>query len=134
MPNSNAQLFTHANLMFTNECLGELAYEGTTSAIVMAGIFMSFLLEYIGQRYVQARRESKKAAGVNCSSHDPMETLGVMVLEGGIIFHSLRKFSPFLVSTEIFETNLHSDWRDRSRGRRLCLWRSFRRHRVPPDV
>ncbi|EHY59676.1 hypothetical protein ABEF92_008234 [Exophiala dermatitidis] len=48
-------LYTHATLMFTNECLGELEYEGTTSAIVMAGLFLAFLFEYLGHRYVIAR-------------------------------------------------------------------------------
>lgn len=41
--------------MFTNECLGELEYEATTSAIVMAGIFLAFLFEYLGHRYVIAK-------------------------------------------------------------------------------
>ncbi|KNG87087.1 putative ZIP Zinc transporter [Aspergillus nomiae NRRL 13137] len=48
-------LYTHANLMFTNECLGELDYEATTSAVVMAGIFLSFLTEFIGHRFIAAR-------------------------------------------------------------------------------
>src|SRR5689334_8266307 len=47
------QLFTHAVLMFQNECLGELEYESTAAAILMAGIFLSFLVEYLGIRLVQ---------------------------------------------------------------------------------
>jgi zinc transporter 1/2/3 len=54
-------LFTHAELMFGNECLGELQYEGTTAAIFMAGLFLSFLADYVGARFVQWRQ--KKYAG-----------------------------------------------------------------------
>jgi zinc transporter 1/2/3 len=50
-------LFTHAELMFGNECLGELQYEGTTAAIFMAGLFLSFLADYVGARFVQWRQK-----------------------------------------------------------------------------
>lgn len=46
-------LFTHADLMFGNECLGELQYEGTTAAIFMAGLILSFIIDYLGARFVQ---------------------------------------------------------------------------------
>jgi zinc transporter 1/2/3 len=49
-------LFTHADLMFGNSCLGELQYEGTTAAIFMAGLFLSFLADYLGARFVQWRQ------------------------------------------------------------------------------
>lgn len=87
------KLFTHASLMFNNECLGELGYEGTTSAILMAGIFLSFFVEYIGQRVVQAKIRSESAltfkekAGTLLNS----DIVSILVMEGGIIFHSLRK-------------------------------------------
>ena len=42
-------------MQFANECLGELIYEGTTTAIAMAGVFLSFLVEYIGNRLVSRR-------------------------------------------------------------------------------
>jgi zinc transporter 1/2/3 len=45
--------------MFNNECLGVLDYEATTSAIVMAGIFISFLFEYIGHRIIVARNRGR---------------------------------------------------------------------------
>jgi zinc transporter 1/2/3 len=54
-------LFTHAQLMFGNECLGELQYEGTTAGIFMAGLFLSFLADYLGARFVQWR-QNKHAA------------------------------------------------------------------------
>ncbi|KAF2841052.1 Zip-domain-containing protein [Patellaria atrata CBS 101060] len=114
-------LFTHASLMFGNECLGELKYEATTAAIVMAGIFISFLVEYIGTRFVLWRRSKRAhspAPGENVEyerngdgktvqdgaqigpvalSHhghstppgSTTEKLNVLVLEAGIIFHSL---------------------------------------------
>ncbi|KAI1495103.1 hypothetical protein F5X96DRAFT_202560 [Biscogniauxia mediterranea] len=73
-------LYTHAYLMFTNECLGELGYEATTSAIVMAGIFIAFLVEYLSHRI--ARKFLTR------SSYSE-EVVSVMVLEAGIIFHSI---------------------------------------------
>ncbi|KAL8302595.1 hypothetical protein RB593_001055 [Gaeumannomyces tritici] len=78
-------LYTHAQLMFANECLGRLEYEGVTSAIVMAGIFLSFAVEYVGKRVVLAR--AARAPG-RVSRLSP-ETVTVLVLECGIIFHSI---------------------------------------------
>ncbi|RYO96258.1 hypothetical protein DL765_011639 [Monosporascus sp. GIB2] len=71
-------LYTHATLMLTNDCLGELKYESTTSAIVMAGIFVSFLIEYISHRVAKHFWGS--------SDNDAMS---VLILEAGIIFHSI---------------------------------------------
>ncbi|KAL6710606.1 high-affinity Zn(2+) transporter zrt1 [Coniothyrium glycines] len=59
-------LFTHAELMFGNECLGVLAFEGTTAAIFMAGLFLSFLADYLGARFVQWR--STKQVGANSNN------------------------------------------------------------------
>lgn len=56
-------LFTHADLMFGNECLGELQYEGTTAAVFLAGLFLSFLADYVGARFVQWRQ--KKHANID---------------------------------------------------------------------
>lgn len=82
-------LYTHAQLMFANQCLGRLEYEGVASAIVMAGIFVSFAVEYVGKRIVLAR--AARAPG-RVSRISP-ETVTVLVLECGIIFHSIRKNS-----------------------------------------
>ncbi|KAI0199576.1 hypothetical protein F4808DRAFT_432158 [Astrocystis sublimbata] len=73
-------LFTHATLMFANECLGELEYEAVTAAIVLAGLFVAFLVESISHRV------ARKYLGR--SSH-PDDLVSVSVLEAGIIFHSL---------------------------------------------
>ncbi|KAF2622818.1 Zip-domain-containing protein [Macroventuria anomochaeta] len=54
-------LFTHADLMFGNECLGELQYEGTTAAVFLAGLFLSFLADYLGARFVQWRQKKHAA-------------------------------------------------------------------------
>jgi zinc transporter 1/2/3 len=78
--------------MFENECLGELAYEGTASAILMAGLFLSFLVDYIGQR-VARWHAAKKSASVEPGSpaiSRSSELVNVAMLEAGIIFHSLR--------------------------------------------
>ncbi|KAK3329210.1 hypothetical protein B0H66DRAFT_540440 [Apodospora peruviana] len=89
-------LYTHANLMFANECLGELQYESTASAILMAGIFLSFLVEYAGIRLMQwhgaknasTSAESAGAAGGELVQSARTEMVNISVLEAGVIFHS----------------------------------------------
>jgi zinc transporter 1/2/3 len=123
---NNTQLFTHADLMFGNKCLGELDYEGTTAAIFLAGLFLSFLVDYLGARFVlwrQGKRSGTDTEVNQTETHDTKssapstpdnvltngddhethghghvrmhsaaeEKLNVLVLEAGIIFHSLRK-------------------------------------------
>lgn len=100
--------------MFANECLTNIEYESTTSAIVIAGIFISFVVDVVSHRLV-AWRNSKKVAAARSSAadkvsdesparetvaaasrddHTPSDVVGVALLEAGIIFHSLREFSP----------------------------------------
>ncbi|TID17991.1 Zip-domain-containing protein [Venturia nashicola] len=55
-------LYTHANLMFENKCLGELSYESTTSAILLAGFFISFLIDYLLQRFALSRNAKTLSA------------------------------------------------------------------------
>lgn len=80
--------------MFTNPCLGELGYEGTTSAIVMAGIFISFVVEYIGHRVVLSKTNAAAKLGPEEQSAAFLhaEIVSIWVMEIGILFHSLRKF------------------------------------------
>lgn len=82
--------------MFGNECLGELEYEGTTAAILMAGLFISFLVEYIGQRIVLAktRASAHLSPEEKAQAFLSAEVVSILVMEAGIIFHSLRKFLP----------------------------------------
>lgn len=54
-------LLTHASLQFASQCLGELDYEATTTAIVMAGAFLTFLVEFLGGRYIMHRRSRETA-------------------------------------------------------------------------
>jgi len=99
--------------MFNNPCLGHLDYEATTSAILMAGIFLTFLIEYLGHRFAhrndnksskktdESSNESTTGDLVNASldskdpeiasTHSYTDVIGVTVLEAGIVFHSLRK-------------------------------------------
>ena len=78
--------------MFENECLGILEYEGTASAILMAGLFLSFSVDYAGQRFAQWH-SAKKAASVEGTSLGlatrSAELVNVAMLEAGIVFHSL---------------------------------------------
>ncbi|KAG6031337.1 hypothetical protein E4U41_007607 [Claviceps citrina] len=84
-------LFVHASLMFGNKCLGDLGYEGTTAAILMAGIFLSFLVEYIGQRIVLARTKNTSRLGRAQQAKALLshEVVSILVMEAGILFHSL---------------------------------------------
>lgn len=61
-------LLTHASLQFASPCLGELDYEATTTAIVMAGAFLTFLVEFIGGRYIMHRRGQKAAAAATAAA------------------------------------------------------------------
>lgn len=124
--NHHRQLYTHAELMLTNECITwPERYEGTTAAIVMAGIFLSFLVEYIGSRIIMrmyVKRDGNETASQSRDSgadsgeenskstaeaslahvghglhdhagtffmHPQQQKLSVMVVEAGIIFHSI---------------------------------------------
>ena len=105
--------------MFESDCLGELAYEATTSAIVMAGILISFIIEFLGRRLVTWRQSKRSAASVSpaigsehegskepgaiaTSTHrhahhgfgaiQQVDKLSVVVLEAGLVFHSVRKY------------------------------------------
>lgn len=128
-------LYTHAELMFQNECLGELDYEATTSAIVMAGLFLSFLVEYIGMRLVAWHSAKKpaeapahsqqvasdgKSANHDDSSQDSRNVfmavdhhhgggnnkLSVLVMEAGILFHSILIGLTLVVAGDSFYRTL----------------------------
>jgi zinc transporter 1/2/3 len=114
--------------MFTNECLGELSYESVTAAVFLAGVFVSFVIDYLGARFVARRQERQaksdeevRSTPVSAETKESRQTpnsssilvkgddhssvvhmhghadekVGVMVLEAGMIFHSLRKRCPF---------------------------------------
>lgn len=135
--------------MFTNPCIGTIEYEATTSALVMAGIFLSFLVEYIGHRIVMTRAR-KQQAGLSPSqssgnnsqddsaapkeghSHgvaearepqsnlmalghhhgnpfsptNPNSKLSVMVMEAGVLFHSILIGITLVVSGDSFYRTL----------------------------
>ncbi|EUC48340.1 hypothetical protein COCMIDRAFT_23885 [Bipolaris oryzae ATCC 44560] len=118
-------LFTHAELMFSNECLGRLEYEGTTAAIFMAGLFLSFLVDYLGARFVQWRQSKHSSSGSEVAAvagdnqgsdhghaghaHGPMriatpmeQKINVMNLEAGIIFHSILIGITLVVASDGF--------------------------------
>ncbi|BFZ64379.1 high-affinity Zn(2+) transporter zrt1 [Saitoella coloradoensis] len=68
-------LLTHAQLMFASPCVGELEYEGTATSIVMAGIFIAFIVEYLGYRFVESRRHAhSRQASLTPSDVSPSAT------------------------------------------------------------
>lgn len=118
-------------MQFANECLGPLIYEGTTTAIAMVGVFLSFLVEYIGNRLVGRRNantvgvvdsEQVSETSPKGSTHTapaapdtsiaalghahsnnmhPDSHFSVAVMESGIVFHSIRMSLPQLPLTQL---------------------------------
>ncbi|KAA8911648.1 ZIP zinc transporter-domain-containing protein [Sphaerosporella brunnea] len=108
-------LLTHADLMFKHECVGELMYEATTTSVAMAGLLLAFAVEYVGCRIIESRAAKLANAPVHPESQpssisstvkpeDNAQTatapvhahaepgddkLSVLVMELGIIFHSI---------------------------------------------
>lgn len=76
------QLSTHAQLTFANECLGELTYEATASATIMAGLFFAFMVETVSHGVARKFLET--------AEHND-EVVAILVLEAGILFHSIRE-------------------------------------------
>lgn len=70
--------------MFTNECLTGIEYEATTSAIVMAGLFLSFIIDFVTHRIANGRWTKLESASMQ---EDGL--MNVLVLEAGILFHSI---------------------------------------------
>lgn len=138
--------------MFNNRCLGTLSYEGTTSAIVMGGIILAFLFEYVGHRIIIARTKTRpddhssgsqettttdfaKAEDANPGTDvvagppvpayksnnltnlghnhgnpldptNPNSKLSVMVMEAGILFHSVLIGLTLVVAGDSFYKTL----------------------------
>lgn len=151
-------LLTHAAILFGNPCIGQI-FEATTSAIAMAGLFSAFLVEYIGDRFVQMRANKNKTAtsagdaptvvgkedtGSNGSEQDiqgPVaipfhshghtaivnDKLAVMVMEAGIVFHSILIGIALIVSGDsVFVTLLivvvfHQMFEGLALGTRIAL-------------
>jgi len=108
------QLFTHAELFFSNDCIEGIEYEATAGAILIAGLFITFIIEYIAHRWIDRKRHmfekspvaqpttQKDATEANLSEASSNEehfaskslTLNTAVMEAGIIFHSIRKSYP----------------------------------------
>ncbi|KAL2691206.1 hypothetical protein Neosp_001587 [[Neocosmospora] mangrovei] len=101
-------LFTHATMMFGNECLGELLYEATTAAIVMAGLFISFLIEYFVHRAMrwQENKENKSEGVMSPQALAKAELTNVTIMEAGIIFHSLLIGITLVVAGDSFFVTL----------------------------
>jgi hypothetical protein len=81
------QLYTHASIGFANPCLAQLGYEATSSAITMAGLFLSFLVEFLAHRRVHQQEHDKKD-GPRLYKISP-QIASILVLEAGIVFHSV---------------------------------------------
>ncbi|KAK3309428.1 putative metal ion transmembrane transporter protein [Chaetomium strumarium] len=98
-------LLTHAQLMFENRCLGELAYEATATSILMAGLFLSFLVEYAGNRLIQWHEAKARSVNVEAAAQvaaPKADMVNITVLEAGIIFHSLLIGLTLVVAGDAF--------------------------------
>lgn len=89
-------------MMFGNECLGELQYEATTAAIVMAGLFISFLIEFCVQRAMRwqlTKKTETDSAYLSPKAIEKAEMANISIMEAGIIFHSIRTSITLLLCT-----------------------------------
>lgn len=134
--------------MFSNECLGHLRYEATTSAIVMAGIFLAWLIEYIGHRVIATSAApmtevlpTTKEAGTTIADlghhHGDGTKLSVVVMEAGILFHSILIGLTLVVAGDSFYKTLlvvvvfHQFFEGLSLGARITIlpgsiwWQKF---------
>jgi zinc transporter 1/2/3 len=73
-------------------------YEATAAALVMAGLFVTFLLEFLVHhvlgRKVEHHADTKDVAQVESATSDGPEDIvvtpsSVSVMEAGIVFHSV---------------------------------------------
>ncbi|KAJ5500136.1 hypothetical protein N7453_009187 [Penicillium expansum] len=122
-------LYTHANLMFTNECLGELEYEATTSAVVVAGLSLLATAKNSPAETIPSESESQQTQQkgqhdhssdqqqqptVACLGHShgsfdltgPNSKFSVMVMEAGILFHSILIGLTLVVAGDSFYKTL----------------------------
>ena len=84
-------------MMLTNECITGIDYEATTSAIVLAGLFVSFLIEYIVTRSLRWQANKKVESDEHSISAQAIahaELANISIMDAGIIFHSIRTFPP----------------------------------------
>lgn len=151
-------LLTHAQLLFGSECIGSLKYEGTATAITMAGVFLAFLMEYLGARFISRRNSRGTTAGgapsikgVKEIGHPlgepsgqpciPLDTvaqdrLSVGVMESGIIFHSICKNTGhfFLFPSAAVIDIVHSNRCHFGGCRGLWIHISLHRYYLPSSV
>ena len=145
--------------MFGNECLGELKYEATTTAIVVAGAFLTFLLQYSSLRLSDSRAgnvasksgiqhaESMNGDASDKSSQVQVPTIGhdhrmpklddplsVLILEMGIIFHSASVSKPIYSASGVLADRCASHWGDPRSCRRFLLQDPCGGNHLPPDV
>ncbi|KAF2720953.1 ZIP zinc transporter [Polychaeton citri CBS 116435] len=115
-------LFTHAELYFSNDCLTGLDYEATAGAILMAGLFITFVLEkvthhlYLGRGQISSKQSistsnnaSKGITDKDITDAEIAEvkeyqnkqlTMSASVMEAGIIFHSILIGVTLVVASE----------------------------------
>ncbi|GAA6034480.1 hypothetical protein JCM8097_005350 [Rhodosporidiobolus ruineniae] len=114
-------LLYHAFVMFSNACLGELAFEPAAAAISLAGVYVVFGVDFFVMRWLKTRTANREHASAAASADGPQsspspsvnkhaEAFGhshgpapnehtdfaspqahfdVLILEAGIIFHSI---------------------------------------------
>ncbi|KAM0558044.1 hypothetical protein ACHAPJ_005211 [Fusarium lateritium] len=101
-------LFTHANMMFGNECLGKLWFEATAAAIVMAGLFVSFLIEFLVGRAMswQATKTEADSLDTSTKAAEKAEMVNITIMEMGILFHSLLIGITLVVAGDSFFISL----------------------------
>ncbi|KAI5965966.1 ZRT1 [Candida pseudojiufengensis] len=112
-------LLTHSFLLFSSSCLTNLNYEPTSASIAMAGLFIAFVIEFIAFKIISSRIEklnNRSTASTQNDEHEhgsiektnidhnsseeeifannepsrsSYDKLSVILLEAGIVFHSI---------------------------------------------
>ena len=73
--------------MFENKCLGRINYEATPAAILLGGVIVSFMVDFLSHRLFSRRQQDDDERQI---SNDLVK---IFALECGILFHSVCKSS-----------------------------------------
>ncbi|KWU43578.1 Zinc/iron permease [Rhodotorula sp. JG-1b] len=68
-------LLYHGFVMFSNACLGELAFEPAAAAISLAGVYIVFSVDFFVMRWLHSRGERRLAASNAANGDDAAESI-----------------------------------------------------------
>ncbi|GAA5841805.1 hypothetical protein JCM5353_007774 [Sporobolomyces roseus] len=69
-------LLFHGFTMFSNACLGDLAFEPAAAAIALSGVYIVFSVDFFVMRWLRSRSERRSAALAVANADGPMRLIG----------------------------------------------------------